>query len=118
MSINVKNDINEIKSIKETISHYRKEIKKLSNRTKSLEKNIIDFLNVNETNGVKHGQSAIVLENSVHNERKSVKKQRSDCVKLLSEKGVESPNEVYEAMRVSMKGNEMTHQKLKLKQLK
>lgn len=118
MSINVKNDITEIKSIKQTIDHYRKEIKKLNNRSKSLEKNVIDFLNINETNGVKHGQSAIILDTSVRAERKSVKNQKNDCIKLLTEKGVESPNEVYEAMRVSMKGIEMTHQKLKLKQLK
>ena len=118
MSINVKNDITELKSIKQSINHYKNEIKKLNNRSKALEKNVIDFLNVNETNGVKHGQSAIILDTSIRAERKSVKNQRNDCIKLLSEKGVECPNEVYEAMRVSMKGNEMTHQKLKLKQLK
>lgn len=81
--MSIKEDINELKSIKQEIKALSHKTKLLRIRSKVIEKNITKFMSEKKLNGVKDGDTAILLEQTEKKTRNPKSKINTEIKTLL-----------------------------------
>lgn len=112
--MSIQNNINEINSIDTEIKRITGELKKLRQRKKELEKNIIKFLEEKEQPGVKFGKQALFLEKKTKKVNKKNKQYDQDTLKILKANGIEDPEKVLKEIKEAkiIKNEEQTKLKM------
>ena len=116
--MSITHHVNELQNLNIEIKRLVTETSKFRKRSKELEKIIEDFLNEKEQPGVKFGDVAIVIEKKPKFSTKSKKDKLEDSLKVLSEYGIDDPNEALDRLERAKKGDEFEHSKIRVKKLK
>lgn len=116
MATQIANDMKELKAIMAETKKITETLKELRDRKKTLESNILQYLEDNQQPGVKF-QELIVLRNekTTFTKKKSKDKEQA-IVRILEENGVSDARGVYKAIGEAGKGEEIAVTKLKVKQ--
>lgn len=109
----IQSDVYELKQINTEIKRLQNVIKELRKRSSSLETSIVNYLNEKDQKGIKYEGNALILENKIRRVTKSKQKTEEECVRILSENGVNNPQDVLSQIIESRKGEPIKHNKLK-----
>lgn len=116
--MSIQNDIKELKDLNIEIKRLYSQVKGLKLQAKTVEKRITDFLIEKNQIGLKHQDTAIVLD---HKEKRSVmtKTEREDSsVSILQRYGIDNPKDVLNELLESRKGVPTEITKLKITKIK
>lgn len=103
---NVREDLKELSKIYETIKKLMNEIKDLRDRKKTIEQNLLEYLQKTEEVGLRY-ESFIFFPKDKKIRKKLKKKEREEtAIRVLEDYGVDQPKEAYEKLLESMKGEE------------
>jgi hypothetical protein len=114
----ISNTVTELNKINQEIKRHRADIKKLNERKAILDNEIKDFLNQKNQPGLKYQGVAIVMEDATKHKYKKKDDKKKDCCELLRDYGINNPEDAFEKILSSLKGEEETMTKLKIKKLK
>jgi hypothetical protein len=116
--MSIKVSIDELDRIKAEIARNNAQNKILRKRAKSLETQILDYLQSKAQAGVKYNGKSIVLEaREKHTRKGKIDKQR-DTVSFLRDLGVSDPENAYSQLLQVQKGDAIEQYKLRIKKLK
>ena len=116
--MSIANYVNELKNVNAEIKRLAAQTSALRKRAKTLEQNIIEFLNEKDQYGVKFQDTAIVVETKPKWEHKGKKDKDEDSLRILEENGIHNAREVLDDLFKARKGNEIEVKKLKITKIK
>lgn len=115
--MSITNTVSELNKINKEIQRYRLEIKKLNERKTVLDNEIKEFLKTKDQPGLKYQGVAVILEDGVKHKYKKKDEKKRDCCDVLREYGIENPEDAFNKIVESLKGEEEQTTKLKIKKL-
>jgi hypothetical protein len=116
--MSIVNYVNELKNINLEIKRLTQQTTALRKRAKSIEQNIIEFLNEKEQHGVKFQDTAIVVETKPKWTYKGKKDKDEDSIRILEEHGISNPRDVLDELFKARKGDEIESKKIKITKIK
>jgi hypothetical protein len=116
--MSIQGKVNEINSIKSELKSLRQRGTELRKRTKIIEEEIEEYLDSKDQPGLKYKGTAIFRETGITRRIKKKQDARSDAIYVLEQRGVESPEKVYDEMMDARRGSPTEQRKLKFKQIK
>jgi hypothetical protein len=116
--MSIQGKVNELNSIKNELKSLRQRGAVLRKRTKVIEEEIEDYLDSKDQPGLKYKGTAIIRETGTSRPLKKKTEARSDAIYVLEQRGVESPEKVYDEMMDARRGSPTEKRKLKFKQIK
>lgn len=105
MSGEIQGYINELKELDLEIRNYKISLKKLNDRKKVIEAEIIKYLEAKDQPGVKYKGVAVVAQEKKARQRKKKGEKLEDGKSILREYGVRDSDEVLERVLEAMKGD-------------
>ena len=118
MASDIARYIDEIENIKYEVSRFRKGIKKLKDREKTIENELQKYIHEKNQPGFKYNNTIVTLDNRNKLKRKTKKQKEEDQVQALKNLGISNPNEVIQALNKSGRGNVIEYESVKIKNLK
>jgi hypothetical protein len=116
--MSVKAKIEEIKSIKKTLSEMRVRAKKLRSRIKELEKGINTYLEHKDQRGVKYKGTAVTREAKMKRKFKKKLEREEDSYQVLINYGIRSPKRVLKELDDAKREDPIEHFSIKYTKLK
>lgn len=114
----IKAYVSELKSISAEMKRYYQIMSKLRKRKKEIEKLIVEFLDEKEQPGLKHENTAILVEQK---ERRAAKKQsdrEKDVREVLLSYGIDDVDTALKDVLTVYRGEKVPEKKLKIKAMK
>lgn len=115
--MSIKTYVDELEQIQIEIKRNNTRNKLLRARTKELEYNIANYLAEKGQHGLKYKGRAIIIENKERRPAKNKKQKQKDIISLFQELGVENPQEAYNLLQDTQKGETIEEQKIKFKKI-
>jgi hypothetical protein len=115
--MSIKTYVDELEQIHIEIKRNNTRNKLLRTRAKELESNITDYLTEKGQHGLKYKGRAIIIENKERRPAKKKKQKEIDIISLLQQLGVENPQEAYNLLQDTQKGETIEEQKIKFKKI-
>ena len=115
--MSIQGKVNELNSIKNELHNIRQKGIELRKRLKVIEKDIDDYLEINEQPGLKYKGTAIIRETVL---KKKIKKKidlKIDTIKILESKGINNAEKVYEELINARHGSPTEQKKLRFKKI-
>lgn len=118
--MSIKNDIKELQSINIEIKNLRKRLKELRERSKQIELNIKDFLDNKQINGLKDGDTAILLQTQEKYKIQPKKKITENLRNIVSNfvENASDIDKIISEIENIKKGEVVTNSKLKFQKIK
>jgi hypothetical protein len=116
--MSIQGKVNELNSIKSELKSLRQRGTELRKRAKEIENDIDDYLDSKDQPGLKYKGTAIIRETAITRRIKKKADARSDAIYVLEQRGVESPEKVFDEMMDARRGSPTEKRKLKFKQIK
>ena len=116
--MSIVNYVNELKNINAEIKRLTQQTTVLRKRAKTVEQNIIEFLNEKDQHGVKFQDTAIVVETKPKWTYKGKKDKDEDSIRILEEHGISNPRDVLDELFKARKGDEIESKKIKITKIK
>lgn len=116
--MSIKGYVSELKGINSEIKRYCEQMRKLRKRKKELESLIVEFLDNKEQVGLKHNDTAIIVETTA---KRAVKKQSDrerDVREVLLSYGVDDADNALKDLLTAYRGEKLEEKKLKIKALR
>lgn len=117
-SIQIISDMRELKKINTELKRYSIVLKQLRDRKKTIEKNILTYLQSSQQTGIKLGDVVAVQKDKKTHERKTKDEKKGDVIKLLENRGIRNADGLYQELLETMKGKEELVPVLKVKEHK
>jgi hypothetical protein len=114
MASEIQGYINELKQLDLEVKNLRISLKKLNDRKKVIEGEIIKYLEAKDQPGVKYKGVAVVAQEKKTRERKKKGEKLEDGKNILREYGVRDSDEVLERLLEAMKGDVKNVKSVKL----
>ena len=114
----IKSLIHELNGINTEIKTLKSRVKSLNSRKKTVEKDILEFLEKNEQPGVKLNNLAFYQEKKIKRKVKNKSDKRNDCLAVLTNLGIENSQEAYNSILSAMRGGVEEQNSLRIKKLK
>jgi len=115
MSIQLK--VDELKSIQNELKSLRIKGNLLRKRLKIIEEEIKQYLNTKNQQGLKYKDTVIVKETKITNCAKKKVTARTDAINILTLKGIENPDKVFDEIMASQKGEQVKKSNLKVSKI-
>jgi hypothetical protein len=116
-NMSIKNDVKELNLLNTEIKRLSVNTKNLKNQAKEVEKRIISYLNSKEQHGVKYSGTAVIVENKLRRQGKKKTERENDAIRILTNNGVHNANSVLEELLEARRGDNVEHQRLKIKKI-
>jgi predicted patatin/cPLA2 family phospholipase len=116
--MSIKGDVNELKQLNEEIKRLKSQLKELRKYAKNAEERIITYLNEKQQFGVKHQNTAIVVETKSKRLLKKNKEKNEDAIKILRNHGIDNAKEVLEEVLNARRGEETEISAVKIRNIK
>tara|TARA_A100000164_G_C21757933_1_gene700182 strand:- start:100 stop:471 length:372 start_codon:yes stop_codon:yes gene_type:complete len=114
----IKSLIDEINGIDKEIKTLKLRVKGLNSRRKTVEKQILEFLEQNEQPGVKYKNLAFYQETKARRKIKKKADKRNDCMNVLNSLGIQNSESAYRAIENAMRGNVREENALTIKKIR
>jgi hypothetical protein len=109
----ISSDIDEFHNLTNEIKRLSITLKKLRNRRKKIESNIVEYLKFKEQKGVRYGDSALLIENKETRKRKKASECKIDSINILRRYGIRNAEEVLNELSNAKKGESTEVNKIK-----
>ena len=116
--MSIKGDVHELKQLNSEIKRLQTQLKELRKHAKEAEARIIAYLNEKQQFGVKHQNTAIVVETKPKRLLKKIKEKDDDAMRILRNHGVDNAKEVLEEILNARKGEETEISMVKIRNIK
>jgi len=114
----IKSLIDEINGIDKEIKTLKLRVKGLNSRRKTVEKQILEFLEQNEQPGVKYKNLAFYQETKARRKIKKKADKRNDCMAVLNSLGIQNSESAYRAIENAMRGYIQEENSLTIKKIR
>lgn len=114
----IKSLIDEINGIDKEIKTLKLRVKGLNSRRKTVEKQILEFLEQNEQPGVKYKNLAFYQETKARRKIKKKADKRNDCMNVLNSLGIQNSESAYRAIENAMRGYVREENALTIKKIR
>lgn len=111
--MSIRNYVDELEKIQLEIKRNNIRNKSLRQRVKELEANIAEYLAMKGQHGLKYKGRAIIIENKERRPVKKKKQKETDIISLLENLGVSNPQEAYNKIQDTQKGEIIEEKKIK-----
>jgi hypothetical protein len=116
--MSIQGKVNELNSIKNELKSLRQRGTVLRNRAKVLEKDIDQYLDIKDQQGLKYKGTAIIRETETKRRIKKKVDARADAIYVLERRGLESPEKLFDELMEARRGSPTEQRKLKFKKIK
>lgn len=116
--MSLKASLQELDRIDVEIKRLTTTLKKLRKQKKTVEGNVLSFLQEQNQPGVKYNNNAIVIEKKETKKRKKKDEKHNDIMNVLVTYGVHNPEEAYKKILEANSGNVEVVDKLKVTKIK
>ena len=89
--------------------------KQLRKQSKSIESEIIEYLEINNQPGVKYNGTAIIVKRKSKRATKKNKDKDNDAIEVLKDYGIDDPERVLKQLLDARKGDEIEENKIDIK---
>lgn len=116
--MSIQSQVNELNAITTELKALRVRSKALKLQAKKIEKEIDDYLVAKDQPGLKYKGTAIIRCVETKHKLKKKNEQKSDCIQILENYGVDNPEKVLEELTKAKKGSPVEQNKLKFTKYK
>lgn len=115
--MSIQGKVEELNSIKNELKSLRERGTILRKRSKIIEEEIDDYLDMKNQKGVKYKGTAIYIETGTKRQSKKQTDAKSDAILVLQKSGVKSPERIFTEMMDARKGKIIEDRKLRFKKI-
>ena len=116
--MSIQGKVNELNSIQNELKSLRIRGATLRKRSKQIEEEIDEYLDMKDQPGLKYKGTAIIRETSTKRRVKKKDEQRLDALSILEDRGIDAPEKLLDEILDSRRGSPTEHRKLKFKKIK